>query len=138
DEAGKSLREIEAALSVCYDLRFPGMYRASAHERAELFLVVSAWPKPRCAALRTLATARAVENQAFLVLCNRVGPASDKSVFCGGSMVVSPLGEILLDMGDKEGVGSVTINSADASKLRDFFPVLDDDVEGIDTPQFDT
>jgi predicted amidohydrolase len=121
-----------AALSICYDLRFPGMYRASAHEGVELFLVASAWPQPRCAALRTLATARAVENQAFLVLCNRVGPAADGTQFCGGSMVVSPIGEILLDLGSSEGVGVADIRIREAALTRSMLRVLDDEIAGVD------
>lgn len=123
-----------ASLSICYDLRFPAMYRTSAHEGAGVFLVVSAWPEPRCDALRLLAKARAVENQAFLVLCNRVGPASEGGDFCGGSMVVSPIGDILLDLGDNEGVGTVTFNERESPALKSLFNVLKDDISGIDTP----
>lgn len=125
-------KEVNAAMSICYDLRFPRMYRASAHEGVELFLVPSAWPEPRCVPLRTLATARAIENQGFLALSNRVGPARDGSQFCGGSMVVSPIGEILLDMGQSEGVGVVTVKLREAAAARAMLRVLHDEVEGID------
>lgn len=125
--------QVETSLSICYDLRFPAMYRASAREGAELFLNVAAWPKPRGLALRTLATARAIENQAFLALCNRVGLSNDGLDFCGGSMVVSPLGEVLLDLGETEGVGCVTIDHTDVADYRNSFDVLAGDVDGIDT-----
>ncbi len=121
-----------AALSICYDLRFPKMYRASAHGGAELFLVASAWPEPRCATLRTLATARAVENQAFLALCNRAGPAADGTHFCGGSMVVGPTGEILLDLGREEGVGVAELQIREVRATRAMLRVLADEVAGVD------
>jgi omega-amidase len=123
----------QTALSICYDLRFPKMYRASAHAGTELFLVVSAWPQPRCAALRTLATARAVENQAFLALCNRPGPAADGTHFCGGSMVVSPIGEILLDLGPNEATGVIDIPPREVKAVRAMLRVLGDEVAGVDT-----
>lgn len=126
---------VEIALSICYDLRFPAMYRTSAQEGVGVFLVTSAWPEPRCATLRTLAVARGVENQAFLVLCNRVGPSRDGNIFCGGSMVVSPIGEVLLDLGSEEGFGTITFNEKEALALRGLFNVLNDEVSGIDTPE---
>jgi predicted amidohydrolase len=120
------------ALSICYDLRFPAMYRASAQEGTELFLVVSEWPDPRAAVLRTLATARAVENQAFLALCNRTGTGADGTTFCGGSMVVSPSGEILLDLGRDEGTGVVEVRLREVAMTRAMLPVLTQDVVGVD------
>jgi predicted amidohydrolase len=128
-QEGTSSKTATAALSICYDLRFPGMYRASAHEGAELYLVASAWPEPRCAIQRTLATARAMENQAFLALCNRVGPASDGTTFCGGSMVVAPAGEILLDLKGDEGVGVADVKVRMVTMARSMLAVLKDDVD---------
>lgn len=125
---------VTAGMSICYDLRFPAMYRASAHEGVELFLVPSAWPEPRCAALRTLAMARAIENQAFLALCNRAGPAADGSTFCGGSMIVSPIGEILLDLGPDENIGVAEVRLRESAAARAMLRVLSDELEGIDRP----
>jgi predicted amidohydrolase len=122
-----------AAMSICYDLRFPGMYRASAHAGVSVYLVVSAWPHPRSLALRTLATARAIENQAFLVLCNRVGPAADGTQFCGGSMVVAPTGDVVLDVGDGEGIGVVDINPRESAAARAMLGVLREEIPGVDT-----
>jgi predicted amidohydrolase len=127
-------RTTTAALSICYDLRFPGMYRQSAHDGAELYLVASAWPQPRCAILRTLATARAMENQAFLALSNRVGPAADGTMFCGGSMIVAPAGEILLDLeGTDEGIGVVEVKMRTVTMARSMLAVLEDDIELVDS-----
>jgi omega-amidase len=91
-----------AALSVCFDLRFPEMYRLDALSGANLFLVVSAWPAVRAEVQRVLARARAIENQAFLVLCNRTGSGADGTRFNGGSLVVAPDGALLANAGQAE------------------------------------
>ena len=124
--------DAQVALSICYDLRFPSMYRASAHAGARVFLVVSAWPKPRCVPLRTLAMARAIENQSFLALCNRVGAGADGTEFCGGSCIVSPVGELLLDLGGEEGVGVAEVDLAHTATARGAFDVLREELVGID------
>lgn len=127
-----TIDSVPAALSICYDLRFPSMYRASAHDGARLFLVVSAWPRPREVPLRTLAMARAIENQSFLALCNRTGTGADGTEFCGGSCVVSPIGDILLDLGTDEGIGSVDIDVSHVDTSRRMFDVLREEVVGVD------
>ncbi len=82
-------------LSICYDLRFPEVYRTLAvAERANVFIVSSAWPFPRVEHLRILALARAIENQSYLVLANRVG-TDDGLTFCGSSAIIDPSGAVL-------------------------------------------
>ena len=114
----------KAALSICFDLRFPEQYRRDAAEGADLFLVSAEWPHPRSEALRLLARARAVENQAYLLLANRTGPAADGTVFCGGSMIVSPEGEVLADACEAEGVITAALTPGHVHALRERFPVL--------------
>ncbi|MDQ6912747.1 MAG: hypothetical protein M3119_06400 [Verrucomicrobiota bacterium] len=86
---------MQFALSICYDLRFPEVYRTQAIEHAaNVFLISSAWPFPRVEHLRTLALARAIENQSYVVLSNRVG--TDAGItFCGSSTIVDPYGVTL-------------------------------------------
>jgi predicted amidohydrolase len=79
-------------LTICYDLRFPEVYRTLAcEEGANVFIISSAWPFPRVEHLRTLATARAIENQSYVILSNRVG-ADDGVSFCGTSAIIDPYG----------------------------------------------
>lgn len=82
-------------LSICYDLRFPEIYRAqAAGQQANLFIVSAGWPFPRAEHLRLLAQARAIENQSYLLLANRVG--TDAGVtFCGGTAIIDPYGTVL-------------------------------------------
>lgn len=82
-------------LTICYDLRFPEVYRKLAtQQEANVFVVSSAWPFPRLEHLRVLALARAIENQSYLVLANRAGK-DDGLSFCGGSAIIDPNGAIL-------------------------------------------
>ncbi len=87
--------EFHLGLSICYDLRFPEFYRALAAEKhADVFIISSAWPFPRLEHLRTLASARAIENQSYVVLSNRVG--TDEGVtFCGSSAIIDPYGVVV-------------------------------------------
>jgi len=82
-------------LSICYDLRFPEVCRLLAvKHQVNVFLISSAWPAVRVAHLQYLARARAVENQSYLIVANRVG--RDDDVLLGGSSpIVDPAGEIL-------------------------------------------
>jgi omega-amidase len=82
-------------LSICYDLRFPEMARTLAVKHgANVIVNSSAWPVVRAEHLRILTVARAVENQSYFIIANRVG--SDKDVtFCGSSVIVDPSGKIL-------------------------------------------
>src|SRR5438094_6243962 len=82
-------------LTICYDLRFPEVCRALAVERrVNVFINSSAWPFPRVEHLRILALARAIENQSYLILANRVG-TDDGVTFCGTSAIIDPYGVIV-------------------------------------------
>lgn len=116
---------VRVAPFICYDLRFPELFRAAARERPEVFVVIASWPDKRVAHWRTLLQARAIENQAYVLGVNRVGedPAHR---YTGRSMVVSPWGEILADGGEGEGLVRV---APDWEGLRDYrrkLPFLED------------
>ncbi|MFL6528088.1 MAG: nitrilase-related carbon-nitrogen hydrolase [Chthoniobacterales bacterium] len=89
------LGEFRCGLGICYDLRFPEFHRALATEHnADLFAVSAAWPFPRIEHLRALAIARAIENQSYLVLANRVG-RDGGGVLCGTSCIIDPYGLVI-------------------------------------------
>ncbi len=86
---------LRLGLTICYDLRFPELYRALALEQgANVFIISSAWPFPRVEHQRVLATARAIENQSYVVLANRVGK-DDGVPFCGSSALIDPYGVVV-------------------------------------------
>lgn len=105
---------LTCGLAVCYDLRFPELFRRLAGRGARLFLVPARWPAAREDAWRTLLKARAIENQAFVVGCN----AGDREG--GRSYVFSPLGEELYAGrgGGRAGIATVMINRADLREAR--------------------
>ncbi|KAB8313000.1 amidohydrolase [Erwinia endophytica] len=78
---------------VCYDLRFPVFSRN--HNDYDLALYVANWPEPRAGHWQALLLARAIENQAYIAGCNRVGSDGNQHQYSGDSRIISPLGEIL-------------------------------------------
>jgi omega-amidase len=87
--------DLRFGLSICYDLRFPEVYRKLAVENdVNAFLISSAWPFPRIEHFRTLAMARAIENQSYVIVANRVGTDNGIS-FCGTSAIIDPYGVII-------------------------------------------
>ena len=85
---------------ICYDIRFPELVRYYFQENAELLVVPAQWPEARSLHWRTLLQARAIENQLFVVGCNRTGlepslKTGDPLHFPGDSRIVDPMGEIL-------------------------------------------
>lgn len=127
----RQLNNFSFAPAICYDLRFPEMFRSLAIRGVSLYLVSAEWPASRHGALRTLAEARALENQAFLILSNRTGQDSFGEVFAGRSAIFGPLGLICEGNSD---VGLVVANleERDVSKARSDSPVLMHRVKGID------
>jgi predicted amidohydrolase len=112
-------------LSICYDLRFPEVCRALALEHgANVMLVSSAWPLPRAAHLRALAVARAIENQSYLVLANRVG--EDAGVICCGmSAIIDPSGGLIASApDDREEMITGEISEEAIAALRNKIPVF--------------
>ncbi len=85
--------------SICYDLRFPELYRVGSQRGVHLILVQANWPLPRHAHWETLLRARAIENQAYVAGVNCTG-AQESLVFAGGSTLISPKGDILA-LGDE-------------------------------------
>lgn len=88
-------------LSVCYDLRFPEMYRTLTRSGAQVVTVPAQWPESRLHAWRTLNQARAIENQIYICAVNGVGTYKD-NVFGGHSMFISPVGDIIVEGGQEE------------------------------------
>lgn len=110
---------------ICYDLRFPELFRAAARLGTDVFVVIANWPVARIGHWTTLLQARAIENLAYVVGVNRVG--DDPSLhYCGRSLVVAPGGEVLLDCGEEETVRSVELDLDALRKYRRKLPFLDD------------
>ncbi len=83
-------------MAICYDLRFPELFRKLALDDAEIICLPAEWPAPRQEHWRTLLQARAIENQLFLVAANCCG-RQGKLEFFGLSRIISPRGELLAE-----------------------------------------
>lgn len=111
---------------ICYDLRFPELFReAAAAARPELFVVIASWPEKRVSHWVRLLQARAIENQAYVLGVNRVGQ-DPYYRYPGRSMLVDFNGDILADAGEKEGVVRAELDLAMLRKYREGLPFLKD------------
>jgi predicted amidohydrolase len=118
--------EITACPFVCYDLRFPELFReAAAAHRPELFAVIASWPDKRIHHWVALLQARAIENQAYVIGVNRIGK-DPYYTYCGRSLIADPQGTILADAGTAEGFISANLDLANLRKYREGLPFLAD------------
>ena len=115
---------VRVGLFVCYDLRFADEFWAMAHD-VDAFFVVANWPASRRAHWQTLLRARAIENQAYVVGVNRVGPGGGIE-HCGDSTVVDPMGEILATGAGAETVLVADLDTEVVAATRDRFRFLQD------------
>ncbi|TLF39736.1 carbon-nitrogen family hydrolase [Lacticaseibacillus zeae] len=124
-EADHFTLTVPASVAICYDLRFPEWFRRMASDGTQLFFLPAEWPTPRLPQFAALLTARAIENQAFVVAVNRVGQDPDND-FGGQSQVIDPFGKRLLQLDDQPQVGTVTIDLDQIAAARQQIPVFTD------------
>jgi predicted amidohydrolase len=115
---------LRVSLFVCYDLRFADEFWDRATE-TDLYLVVASWPQSRAHHWRSLLLARAIENQAYVLGCNRVGDG-DGTHYAGGSCIVDPMGQVLSSEGDHEAILVAEVDPATVAATRERFPFLRD------------
>jgi predicted amidohydrolase len=112
-------------LSVCYDLRFPELYRALARQGAELIFVPAAFTAFTGAAhWRPLLRARAIENQAYVVAPAQFGQSRGSFETHGHTMIVDPWGKILAELADGPGIVTAEIDLDYLKKIRGELPAL--------------
>ncbi|NOU95359.1 carbon-nitrogen family hydrolase [Paenibacillus sp. LMG 31456] len=129
-QEGKSLGQfqlddIPAGMMICYDIRFPELSRKLALGGAQILFVPAEWPNPRLHHWRTLLMARAIENQMFVVSCNRVG-ISGTTEFFGHSMVIDPWGEVLAEGDETEQIIRAEIDMELVGQVRSRIPIFED------------
>jgi predicted amidohydrolase len=110
---------------ICYDLRFANVFWQAAPE-TDVYLVPANWPSPRRHHWQTLLLARAIENQAYVVGCNRVGAAGDGTEHVGDSRIVSPMGELLASAAGVETIVLADVDRAEVTATRDRLRFLPD------------
>jgi predicted amidohydrolase len=112
-------------LATCYDVRFPEMFRRLMEDEADYVLLCANFPKIRKLHWEVLVKARAIENQYYVLACNRVG-RDLKQEYHGRSMAVDPLGNLLTVAEEKEEVIKCTVDRKHVKEARSSFPVLKD------------
>jgi predicted amidohydrolase len=110
---------------ICYDLRFANIFWDAA-PHTDVYLVPANWPSPRRQHWQTLLQARAIENQAYVVGCNRVGTAGDGTEHVGDSRIVSPMGELLATASGVETLLLADVDPAEVAATRDRLRFLPD------------
>lgn len=119
-------------MSICYDMRFPKLYRDMAHAGAQLITVPAAFsPVTGAAHWESLLRARAIETGCFVIAPAQTGQHSatlgkPRSTY-GHSMVISPWGEVILDAGTDAGMFCVSIDMDDVARARQRVPSLTHD-----------
>ncbi len=111
--------------AICYDLRFPELFRRGLQLGAEVYAIGANWPAPRALHREALARARAIENQAVVLCVNRAG-SDPHLTYSGGTMAFGPRGETLGELADGPGVLSVPVDLAALRAWRDAFPAWKD------------
>jgi len=116
-------------LQICYDLRFPVWARQQSNDEStefDLLIYVANWPEKRNHAWKTLLTARAIENQSYVIGVNRVGEDGNQISHSGDSMLIDPLGNILFTQAHEEVVHSFELTKDTLNNTRNSFPFWKD------------
>lgn len=120
-----SAGDLELGLTVCYDLRFPELYRILALRGATAFTIPSAFTAVTGRAhWETLLRARAIENSAFAIAAGQVGTAEPNYDSWGHSMIVDPWGRVLACLAEGEGHACADLDLAELRRIRDSLPSL--------------
>jgi len=121
---------IKAGCVICYDIRFCEWIRTYAVKGAEVLFVSAEWPASRIEHWEALLRARAIENQMYVIACNRCG-MTEGTYFGGRSMILDPRGKIIFLGGEGEEAGFAIIDLDTISETRSFLTVFDDRVPEI-------
>lgn len=119
------INKIRFGLTVCYDLRFPELYRKYTKEGVDMLINIANWPSKRILHWQSLLRARAIENLSFMIGVNRTG-TDPYNEYNGCSGVYSPLGDEIVSVVDDEKIITVDINTDEVAETRARLPFLND------------
>ena len=122
-----TLQNWKIASFICYDLRFPEIFREATKQGANLITIQAAWPAKRRSHWETLLKARAIENQVYIAAVNAVSTRSDtQAPLAGKSLIISPNGDVLAEgTSNEEMIISAELDLLAERNYRKSFPVLD-------------
>ncbi|WP_313639937.1 carbon-nitrogen family hydrolase, partial [Paenibacillus sp.] len=124
----KGLFTLEGTLCaglICYDIRFPEWVRAHTAQGAEILFISAEWPLSRLSHWRALLISRAIENQCYVVACNRAG-SDPANIFAGHSMIIDPWGDILCEASEAEEILTGDIDLHKVREIRAQIPIFAD------------
>ena len=122
------------ALAICYDLRFPELFRRYALEGAIVVVIPAQWPARRVEHWQTLLQARAIENQCWVVAPAQFGRHSARRYSYGHTAIIDPWGTVVGELGKGAGVVTARIDLARVERVRRGLPVLDHLRRGLFAP----
>ncbi|MCA1056655.1 carbon-nitrogen family hydrolase [Rossellomorea aquimaris] len=120
-----NLMGIQMAGLICYDIRFPEWFRKHVIQGAKAVFVVAEWPAQRISHWKALLMARAIENQCYVIACNRTG-SDPNNEFGGHSLLIDPWGEIVREADETEGLLSAEIDLDLVEQVRRKIPIFQD------------
>ena len=123
--ANTKIRKWKIGLTICYDLRFPELFRKYGKKRAHLIVNIANWPDTRIEHWKTLLKARAIENQCYVAGVNRVGQ-DPKLNYIGFSSVFDPMGKEIISIENGEEVILADLDKNYVKEVREKFPFLND------------
>lgn len=112
-------------LTICYDLRFPELYRHYGHKRVDAIINIANWPQPRIHHWKALLKARAIENLCYVAGINRVG-SDPKVSYIGASGIYAPNGDEICLIQNVESAITINIEKSAVDETRKRFPFLED------------
>ncbi len=119
-------KKFAIAPMVCYDLRFPVWTRRSKNFDYDILLFVANWPERRIEHWKALLSARAIENQAYVLGVNRVGEDGNNMHYSGETTMLSPMGEVLYRRSKEEDISTHYLTKNSINDYRKIFPVEKD------------
>jgi omega-amidase len=115
----------KAGMAICYDLRFPEIFRSFLGYGATMAFLPAEWPLKRISHWDTLLRARAIENQLFMIAANRVGESAGE-LFGGHSCIIDPWGETIIAGGADEVLLTAQVDLGESIRIRRIIPVIED------------
>lgn len=113
-------------LTVCYDIRFPEIFRQYSLNGAEIFVNTAAWGKNKLMHWEIMQKARAIENQCYMLAADQTGLIKENEYNLGHSMVISPWGDVIGGLEEEEGCILAELDLDKLRELRKNFPLLSD------------
>ncbi|MGE5365498.1 MAG: nitrilase-related carbon-nitrogen hydrolase [Bacteroidota bacterium] len=118
---------MKAGLSICYDLRFPELFRYYAKERVDIIINIANWPVQRIEHWKTLSRARAIENQCYFAGINRTGTDAYGHHYNGCSVLIDPLGHDVIPFSNEQNcILEAEVNKEEVARVREKLPFLSD------------